>query len=299
MSKLPKTNVDEVSSHEFKTVITAKRRLFDLRLRELYQYRDLILLLVRRDFVSRYKQTVLGPLWAIIQPLFTTVVFTVIFGSLAGLTTADSPTPAKVPAFLFYMAGNILWGYFSTVASTTSNTFIANSAVMGKVYFPRLAVPVATAFSNLISFGIQLAMFVILFVISLINGSAELVLSPHLLLLPLVILQTMLLSTSIGIIISALTTKYRDLAMLVGFGLQLWQYATPVAYGLQLIPEQYHALYLLNPVTPALLTFRYALFGSGYFDLLYFLLGWGITLLLTFIGIVIFNRIERTFADTV
>lgn len=283
----------------FQTVITSKRRLFDLRLRELFQYRDLIRLLVRRDFVAKYKQTILGPLWAILQPLLTTVVFSIVFGSLAGLTTTDTAAPLKVPSFLFYMTGTVLWSYFSSVVTATSGTFIHNRHIMGKVYFPRLAMPISMALSALISFAIQMFLFLVIFGICLLSGRAEASLSFHLLLLPLAILQMLVLSTSIGIIVSALTTKYRDLAMLVSFGLQLWQYATPVAYGLRLIPEQYLPLYLLNPVTPALLSFRYALFGQGFFELRYYLLGWGMTLLLALFGVLLFNRIEKNFMDTV
>lgn len=284
----------------FTTVITSEKKLFDLSLGELFRYRDLIFLFVKRDFVSKYKQTILGPLWAIIQPLLTTVVFTVIFGSLANLTTSDSPGAiASVPSFLFYMAGTIVWTYFSSVVNATSGTFISNSHIMGKVYFPRLAVPVSTAASNLISFGIQLVMFIAIYAVCALTGSATFTLSPYLLLVPLVIIQLMLLSMSFGIIISSLTTKYRDLAMLVGFGLQLWQYATPVAYGLTLIPEKWMMLYLLNPVTPAVLTFRYAFFGVGYFSLTYYLISWGMTLLLLAISIMLFNRIEKNFMDTV
>ena len=283
----------------FSTVITSDKKHFDLSLGELFRYRDLVLLFVKRDFVSKYKQTVLGPLWAVIQPLLTTFVFTVIFGNLAGLTTSDSEKAAAVPSFLFYMAGTILWSYFSSVVNATSNTFIANSHIMGKVYFPRLAVPVSTSLSNIISFGIQLAMFIVIYLICILTGSADIMPSFYLLLVPLVILHLMLLSMSFGVIISSLTTKYRDLAMLVGFGLQLWQYATPVAYGLQLIPQKWLGLYMLNPVTPSILTFRYAFFGTGYFSVGYYLLSWVITLALLAISIMLFNRIEKNFMDTV
>ncbi|MBQ7779524.1 MAG: ABC transporter permease [Clostridia bacterium] len=287
------------SDTAFKTVVSADKKIFDLKLKEAFKYKDMILLFVKREFVSKYKQTVLGPLWAIIQPLFTTVVYTVIFGTLAGLDTADASPAPMVPSFLFYMSGTILWSYFSSVVSATSHTFLANAHIMGKVYFPRIAMPIATAISNLISFGIQLAMFIVTYIVLIINGSAEFVLSWHLIFVPLSILQLMLLSTGIGIIISALTTKYRDLSMLVGFGLNLWQYATPVAYGLMLIPQNYIGLYHLNPVTPAILSFRYGVFGVGYFDLAYYLIGWAITLLIAFLGLLLFNRIEKNFADTV
>ena len=283
----------------FKTVVSADKKTFDLKLKEAFKYRDMILLFVKREFVSKYKQTILGPLWAIIQPLFTTLVYTIIFGTLAQLSTADATPAPNVPSFLFYMSGTILWGYFSSVASATSHTFLANAHIMGKVYFPRIAMPIATAISHLISFGIQLAMFIVLYIGCIINGSAEFVFSFHLLLVPLSIVQLMILSTGIGIIISALTTKYRDLSMLVGFGLNLWQYATPVAYGLLLIPAKYVGLYNLNPVTPAILSFRYGIFGKGYFDPVYYLVGWCVTLAVGLFGLLLFNRIEKNFADTV
>ena len=265
------------------------------------RYKDLIYLFVKRDFISKYKQTILGPLWAIIQPLFTTVVFTIIFGNLANLTTLDVATKEDivVPGFLFYMAGTICWSYFSTTVTATANTFIANSAIMGKVYFPRMVTPIATSLSNFISFIIQFVMFVIIWFFYALGGKTDMRLSSYIILLPLLILQLILLSMAVGVIISSLTTKYRDLAMLVTFGLQLWQYATPVVYGLALIPKQIQWIYLLNPVTPIIITFRYAFFGRGYFSLFYYSIGWGITILLFFIGLILFNRIEKTFMDTV
>ena len=287
------------SDTAFKTVVSADKKIFDLKLKETLKYKDMILLFVKREFVAKYKQTILGPLWAIIQPLFTTVVYTIIFGTLAQLTTADAIPAPKVPTFLFYMSGTILWSYFSSVVSATSHTFLSNAHIMGKVYFPRIAMPIATAISHLISFAIQLVMFAVTYIVCIINGSAEFVFSYQLIFVPLSILQLMILSTGIGIIISALTTKYRDLSMLVGFGLNLWQYATPVAYGLLLLPAEYVGAYNLNPVTPAILSFRYGVFGAGYFDLKYYLLGWVVTLVIAFLGLLLFNRIEKNFADTV
>ena len=284
---------------KFKTVITSKHKIFDLHIKETWQYRDLIFLFVKRDFTSKYKQTILGPLWALIQPLLTTVVFTFIFGSLAGLTTADVAGEYVIPGFFFYMIGNICWSYFSTTLTATSNTFIGNRATMGKVYYPRLVTPIATAFSDLISFGIQFLLFLIIWAVYVIIGGTSIVITPMLLFVPLVILQMIVLSTGFGIILSSLTTKYRDLAMLVSFGLQLWQYASPIAYGLQLIPQKYLAAYMLNPVTPVVTTFRYAMFGVGYFDTFYYLIGWGISILVFLIGLILFSRIERTFMDTV
>ena len=222
-----------------------------------------------------------------------------IFGSLAGLTTADVPGNFVVPGFLFYMSGNICWSYFSSTLQSTSNTFIANRTTMGKVYYPRLVSPIATAFSDLISFGIQFAMFFVIWVVYLVIGGTSIAITPMLLFIPLTVLQLIILSTGCGIILSSMTTKYRDLAMLVAFGLQLWQYASPIAYGLQLIPQKYMWIYMLNPVTPIVTTFRYAMFGFGYFDLTFYLISWGISLLIFFIGLVLFSRIERTFMDTV
>ena len=285
--------------NQYKTHISAKHDLFNLHLRETLQYRDLIFLLVKRNFTALYKQTILGPLWAIIQPLLTTVVFTIVFGSLAGLTTADITGDYIVPAFLFYMIGNICWGYFSITLQATSNTFLDNRTTMGKVYYPRLVAPIATAFSGLISFGIQLLMFLVIWMFYVIRGGTSIRISAWLLMVPLLIVQIIILSVGFGIIISSVTTKYRDLAMLVGFGLELWRYGCPIAYGLQLIPEKYVGLYLLNPVTPVLTTFRYAVFGFGFFSIGYYLVSWGISLLVFFIGLVLFSRIERTFMDTI
>lgn len=288
-----------MEGQKFKTVITSKHKLFDLHIKETFAYKDLIFLFVKRDFTAKYKQTLLGPLWAILQPLLTTVVFTIIFGRLAGLTTADTTQELIIPSFLFYMAGNICWNYFSSNLTANSNTFIAHRGVMGKVYYPRLVTPIATAFSDLISFGIQFLLFVGIWLVYIIIGGTSITITPALLLIPLLVVQLMVLSTGFGIIISSVTTKYRDLTMLVGFGLQLWQYASPIAYGLALIPEEYMWFYMLNPLTPIITTFRYAMFGTGYFDILYYLIGWAVSLLLFFIGLILFSRIERTFMDTV
>ena len=291
-----------MEDQKFKTVITSEHKLLDLHIKETFSYKDLIFLFVKRDFTSKYKQTVLGPLWAIIQPLLTTFVFTIIFGTLAGLTRKDINEDIVIPSFLFYLSGTICWSYFSTTLQKTSLTFIENRHIMGKVYYPRLVTPIATSFANLINFGIQFVMFVIAIIAYLIIGNTSIVLTPQLLLVPLVVLQLMLLSVGCGIIISALTTKYRDLAMLVTFGLQLWQYASPIAYGLTLVSVGHQNImwaYMLNPVTPIVTTFRYAMFGVGYFDLTYYLISWATTIVLFFIGLILFSKIERTFADTV
>ena len=286
-------------TQQFKTVITSDHKQINLHLRETLQYRDLIFLFVKRDFTAKYKQTVLGPAWALIQPLLTTVVFTIIFGHLARLTTADVPGNYVIPGFLFYMAGNICWSYFSTTLQATSNTFLNNRAIMGKVYFPRLVTPISIAFSNLISFVIQFAMFLVIWLFFVICGGTSIRITPMLLLIPLVVLQMMVLSIGCGIIISSVTTKYRDLVMLVGFGRQLWQYCSPIAYGLQLVPDRWQSLYMLNPVAPIITTFRYAAFGFGYFDLTFYLIGWAVSLMVFFVGLILFSRIERTFMDTI
>lgn len=283
----------------FKIVITSKHKLFDLHIKELFDYKDLIKLFVKRDFTALYKQTILGPIWAIIQPLFTTVVFTIIFGSLAKLATSDINGNYILPSFLFYMSGNICWTYFSNTLHETSNTFISNTKIMGKVYYPRLVTPISTALSQLISFGIQFVMLIIILMFYIIKGGTSITITPALLLLPLTILQMIILSVGCGIIVSSATTKYRDLRFAVGFCLQLWQYASPVAYGLLLVPNKYLHLYMLNPVTPIITTFRYSLFGFGYFNLTNYLISWIVTLIVFIIGVVLFSKIERTFMDTI
>ncbi len=284
---------------DFKTHISAEHRLFDLHLKETFQYRDLIFLFVKRNFTAQYKQTVLGPLWAIIQPLMTTIVFTIVFGNLAKLTIADVAGDYVIPGFLFYMSSNICWGYFSSTLNSVSNTFLDNRGTMGKVYYPRLVAPISTAFSRLVSFGIQFTLFIAIWAFYMIRGGTSIQITPMLLLIPLLILQMMILSVGLGIIISSVTTKYRDLAMLVGFGLELWRYGCPIAYGLQLVPEEYLGLYMLNPVSPIITSFRYAAFGNGYFHLGYYLLSWAISIIVFLIGLVMFSRIERTFMDTI
>ena len=296
-----KNNATVVSdpTEQYQTLIQSSYSIFDLNLREVYEYRDLILLLVRKDFIAKYKQTILGPLWAIIQPLLTTIVFTIVFGNLANLTTADSEGIYKIPGFAFYMVGNICWGYFSGTVHDVSNTFLANRNVLGKVYYPRLVTPIATTLSGLISFAIQFVFASAICLYLSIWGNTDIQLTAYILLLPLCVLQMMLLSMGCGIIVSAVTTKYRDLAMLVSFGLQLWQYSSPVAYGLQLIPQNIRFIYMLNPVAPILTTFRYAMFGFGYFNLTEWLISWLTTILVALIGLILYNKIARTFIDTI
>ncbi len=276
---------------QFTTVIVPQTGLMDLHLKEVWKYRDLVFLFVKRNFVTRYKQTVLGPAWALIQPLLTTFVFTFVFGRLAGLA------PGGVPSFLFFMSGNIAWGYFSGCLNATASTFTGNAGIFGKVYFPRMVTPISTVLSQLITFGIQFFLFVFFLVIYWVQGAVQPTL--YALMLPLLLLQMAMMGMGVGIIISSLTTKYRDLVMLVSFGVQLWMYGTPVAYDIAIVPEKLMGLYMLNPMTPVVNTFRLAFLGLGSFDLFHYLLSWVFTLVVLFIGIILFNKVEKTFMDTV
>lgn len=289
----------------FKTTITSKHKLFDLHLKETFKYRDLIWLFVKRDFTAMYKQTILGPLWAVIQPLLTTFVFSFIFGSLAGLATADIPGTFNVPSFLFYMTGTMLFTYFSNNVNKVSRIFIENRGTMGKVYYPRLVQPIATSLSNLIPLTINLGLFIVVWLVFLLTGSTSMHVSIWLLFIPLVIFELIILSLGLGMIISAVTTKYRDLQMLVGFGLQLWQYASPIAYGLTLIslsPKWGDKLMFytcINPLTPIVTTFRYAMFGFGYLNWIPYVVSWGVSIFLFFIGLMLFSKTEKNFMDTI
>lgn len=278
--------------HAFQTVIEPRNKLLDLKLKEVWAYRDLVMLFVRRTFVAQYKQTILGPAWAIIQPLFTTVIFTFVFGNLAGLA------PSGVPAFLFYLCGSVAWSYFSGCLTATASTFTANASIMGKVYFPRLVMPVSSVLSQLIAFGIQFVFFILFLVFYAVIGQGGHI-NAFVLFTPVYVLQLALLGLGFGIIVSALTTKYRDLAMAVGFGTQLWMYITPVAYDMSIIPEKFMGVYMLNPVTPIICMLRYAYLGVGEPQLQYYLLSWVVTIVVVLIGIILFNRVEKTFMDTV
>lgn len=279
------------------TVIKPRSGWFDLNLKELYKYWDLIILFVKRDFVSLYKQTILGPAWAVIQPFLTTVVFSLVFGNIAGLA------PGGVPAFIFYLSGNIVWTYFSSCLTQTSNTFISNSAILGKVYFPRLVMPISTVFSKLIDFAIQYA-FMLIFVVIYALTNAGVHPNWYVLMTPLFLLELAMLSLGCGVIISACTTKYRDLRMLVSFGVSLWMYASPIAYDMSTmgvfdIGGKYHTLFMLNPVTPIVNMFRYGYLGLGQVEWGFYGISWITTLVLLFFGVVLFSRVEKTFMDTV
>lgn len=276
---------------KYDVVIEPKTGWFDLDLEGLWKYRDLILLFVKRNFIAQYKQTILGPAWAVIQPMLTTVIFTVVFGSMAGLS-ADG-----VPSFLFYMSGTITWTYFSSCLTKTADTFTGNARIFGKVYFPRLVMPISTVLTNLIAFSIQFTMFLGFLAFYVVRGEVHP--SIYMLLLPLIVVQMAMLALGSGIIISALTTKYRDLKMLISFGVQLWMYGTPVAYDIRIVPQKLLGMYMLNPMTPIINSFRKAFLGIGVFQSRYYLCGWAVTLVILFVGVILFNQVEKTFMDTV
>ena len=276
--------------------IESKSSLLDLKLKEVWAYRDLLGLLVRRDFVSFYKQTILGPLWFFIQPLFTTIIFTFIFGNLAGISTDDLPKP------LFYMAGITAWNYFADCLTKTSTVFKDNANIFGKVYFPRLIMPLSIVVSNLVRFGVQMILFLLMMAYYYFVVGASFNITWAIALFPLIVVLMALLGLGTGMIISAMTTKYRDLAFLVTFGVQLLMYATTVIYPLSTAIEKYPEYSWLieyNPMTPIIETFRYGFLGEGSFS--WGSLGYatGVTLFFLIFGIVIFNKVERNFVDTV
>ena len=272
-----------------------KKTRFDWK--GLKRSRDLIFLWVRRNFVSRYKQTVLGPAWAIIQPFFTTVVFSLVFGEIAGLGAEG------VPNFIFYLSGTVIWTLFANCLTQNSTTFIANAGIMGKVYFPRLVMPISTAISQYITFGIQFA-FMLLFLLYFVIFGSGVHPNLYVLFLPVLLIQTAVLGTGLGIIISSLTTKYRDLSMAVGFFVSLWQYASPIAYDMfsrRSLYEKHlvYYFYMLNPVTPIINMFRYAFLGTGEIDWLYYGISVATTVFVAALGVQMFSRVERTFMDTI
>ncbi len=275
------------------TVIKPMSNLLQLNFKEIWNYRDLIWMYVKRNVVTIYKQTILGPLWLIIQPILTTIMFMFVFGNLAGLSTDG------IPGALFYFSGLILWNYFSQCLNGTSGVFIANQGVFGKVYFPRIVVPLATTISNLIQFVIQFGVFVILYLYYYFTMDVPIVPNSYALLLPLLVIMCAGLSLGFGIIFSSLTTKYRDLVFLLQFGVQLWMYATPVIYPLNSISVEKQWIFQLNPMTSIVETFKYGALGAGVFSWNALIYSFVFMIILLFVGIIIFNRIEKSFMDTV
>ena len=276
------------------TEIKPHRKWFDIDIKGLWRYRDLYYMYIRRDIVTQYKQTILGPLWYVIQPLFTTIMYMFVFGGLAGISTDGAPQP------LFYMAGIVLWGYFSQCFTVSSDVFGANANVFGKVYFPRLVVPLSGITSNLLKMLIQLGMFIIIYIYYVITlPSGTLQVNASILLFPFLIFLIAMHGMSWGLIISSMTTKYRDMKFLIQFGIQLFMYATPVIYPLSAAPEKYRDIIALNPLTPIFEAFKYSCLGCGTLDwsgLLYSTIFMCITL---FLYVLVFSRTERNFMDTV
>ena len=281
------------------TIIKPRNKLFEVNLKEIWDYRDLLTLFVKRTITMQYKQTILGPLWWIIQPAFTVIMYMVVFGGIAGIPTDGIPQP------LFYLGGVALWQYFADCLSKTSGTFVANAGIFGKVYFPRLIMPLASVISNLVRFGIQLGLFVIVYLYYAIIGQAP---SPnlYLLLFPLLVVMLAGLALGFGIIVSSMTTKYRDLQILFSFVVSLWMYATPIVYplsqvaGKKVLGFDLTTLMCLNPVTPIIETFKHGALGAGQF------IGWGwlaysfvFMLFVLALGILIFNKVQKSFMDTV
>ncbi|PLX10684.1 MAG: ABC transporter permease [Marinilabiliales bacterium] len=273
-------------------IIKPKKNWFDINLGEIWRYKDLIALLVRRDFVARYKQTILGPIWFIIQPLLTTLMFTIVFSRVAGLSTDE------LPPVLFYLAGITAWNYFAENLKATSNTFVQNANIFGKVYFPRLIVPISVVISNLIQFGIQF-LFLLAFMLYFYLSGSNFTITNHVFLIPVLLLLLAGLGLGFGIIISSLTTKYRDLTNLVIFGVQLWMYATPVVYPLSQLSGTFRFAVLLNPMTSIVETFRLALLGSGTFNWLYLAYSFAFMIITLIVCTLLFNRVEQSFMDTV
>jgi lipopolysaccharide transport system permease protein len=292
LAKKQSNQVAPSDNQSWDLIIEPQKKWWDLQLRDIWHYRDLIALFVRRDFVSRFKQTILGPLWFFIQPLFTTIIFTVIFGNIAKLPTDG------LPQFLFYMSGTLLWNYFSNCLTSTSDTFLANAGIFGKVYFPRLVMPISILISNLISFGIQFVFFLGFLAYFVLSGS-NVHLTAWALAFPLLILLMAGQGLGLGIIISSMTTRYRDLRYLVTFGVSLWMYATPVIYPVSSIPGKLRWIADINPIAPIVEIFRLGFLGAG--DASWIRLGYSIVFMLVVmsIGLVIFNRVEKTFIDTV
>jgi lipopolysaccharide transport system permease protein len=277
---------------EYSTVIKPKNKLFEVDLKEIWQYRDLFSMFVKRDIITQYKQTILGPAWFFIQPALTTVMYMVVFAGIAGISTDGLPEP------MFYLAGIVTWQYFADCLNKTSSTFTANQNIFGKVYFPRLIVPMATVTSNLVRMGIQFLLFVAVYIFYVVSG-VQVAPNAYALLIPVLIFMLAGLSLGFGIIISSMTTKYRDLTILFTFIVQLWMYATPVIYPLSTMSEKRQAIMALNPVTSIVEAFRYGTMGIGTFNWNHLAYSFVFMVVLLIIGIVVFNKVQRSFMDTV
>ena len=281
------------TNNNYHTHISSRHRWLELNLKEVWRYRDLIALFTKRDFVVSYKQTILGPAWIFLTPLFSSIVQAFVFGGIAGIGTEG------VPTLLFYLCGNAVWAFFAACLTNNANTFTANAYVFGKVYFPRLTTPISNVISSIIRFCIQMILVLVFLFYFLFRGQV----SPNWgwwLMIPVELVHLGVLGMGCGIIISSLTTKYRDLTVLVEFGVQAWMYLTPVVYPLSTLADGWMKnLLMVNPVTTSIEMMRYAILGQGSLHFGYYALSWCITLLVAVLGIMIFNKVERTFMDTV
>ena len=293
MAKAGDTSLDEVLPEKWEVEIRPSSSWLDLSLRDIWTYRDLVRLFVRRDLVAQYKQTVLGPIWLVLQPLLTTLVFTIFFGNIAGLSTDG------LPKLLFYLSGQIVWGYFAAVLTVTSDTFVSNAHIFGKVYFPRLVVPVSVLFSQLFQFGLRIFIFLCFFAVFFFRGAAV-HFTPVLWVFPLALLVMMALSLGLGILFSAMTAKYRDLRFLLAFGVQPLMFTTTAVYPLSAMTSaKYRLLVLANPMTSVIECFRQAFMGGGDFHPAHLAYSAGCALVVLAVGILSFTRIERNFMDSV
>lgn len=277
---------------EWDLIIKPQSNWFDIRIREILKFKDLMFLFVKRDFIALYKQTILGPIWFFVQPIITSLTFTVIFGNLANISTDG------IPQILFYLSGITLWNYFSDTLTKTADTFTSNANIFGKVYFPRMIVPLSVVISNLLKFAVQFILFLFFWIYFYFSSNT---ISPniYILLTPLLILLMGFMGLGFGIIITSLTTKYRDLKFLIVFGVQLLMYASPIVYPLSIVPEKYKWIILANPTTAIIESFKFAFLGTGIFNWYYLLYSLLFTVVIFFFGLFIFNRVEKSFMDTV
>ena len=282
-----------MNENKYSKLITSEHKWMNLNLKEVWKYRDLIWLFTKRSFVVTYKQTILGPAWIFLNPLISALMYAFVFGGIAGIETDG------LPQLLFYLSGNAIWLFFSTSLTKNATTFVTNANVFGKVYFPRLTIPISNVLSSVIQFGVQMILVLLFLVYYVATG----VVCPNWgawLLLPVVLLHLGLLALGFGIIISSMTTKYRDLSILVGFGIQLWMYATPIVYPMSTLGDGLmKTILMVNPVTQPVELFRYALLGVGTVDWTFYGLSWVLTIAVTMLGIMVFNKVEKTFMDTV
>jgi lipopolysaccharide transport system permease protein len=282
----------EVPHQQWTTVIEPNGPLFNIPWKEIWDYRELVMRLVHRDFISRYKQTILGSAWYVIQPLLTSLMFTLVFNKIAKISTGE------VPPTLFFLAGTVCWGYFSSCVTNTANTFLSNSSLFDKVYFPRLVVPVSQLIVNLIGFAMQIALFLGFYIYYAFTG-ADIHMGWRIIVLPVLLLQMAALGLGVGCIVSAVTTRFRDLQILLGFFMQLWMYASCVVYPLSLVPEGYRWIYSLNPMVFVIEGFRYAFMGQGTVYLSQIVVSFMVSVLVVWVGVILFNKTERTCVDII